>query len=95
MNREPAPTPLPTRSLLTVRQFSERHPAFSQASLRWLIFQSSPRYRTIAGKRHLIPGNGLDCALVRLGRRLLIDEARFFSWLDRQQSHLHASARLR
>jgi hypothetical protein len=95
MNRDSAPAPSPSRSLLTVRQFSERYPAFSQASLRWLIFQSTPRYRTIAGKRHLLPGNGLNSALVRLGRRVLLDEARFFDWMDRQQVYTSQTASTR
>ena len=28
------------RSLLTVRQFAEKHPAFSESSLRFIIFNS-------------------------------------------------------
>lgn len=71
-----------SRSLLTVRQFSEKHPAFSQASIRYLIFQSKPR----ESSRGTVPGNGLDRALLRLGKRVLIDEFKFFAWLDDQQS---------
>jgi len=56
--------------LSTVRQFSEHHPAFTQGALRNLIFNA----RT----------NGLGVALVRIGRRVLIDEAAFFTWIDRQ-----------
>jgi hypothetical protein len=58
------------RVLSTVRQFSERHPAFPPGGLRWLIFN----------ERH----NGLSRfgAIVRVGRKVLIDELRFFSWLD-------------
>lgn len=70
-----------TRALSTVRQFSEKYPAFSQGSLRNLIFLASER-RTSKGK---IPGNGLDVALVRLGRKLLINEVKFFQWVDKQQ----------
>jgi len=72
-------TPAPT--LLTVRQFSDKHPAFSAGSIRQLIFASQPR-KTSRGN---LPGNGLNIALVRLGRKVLIDEAKFFEWLDRQQ----------
>ncbi len=68
------------RTLLTVKQFSERHPAFSQGGLRHLIFLS----RTRQTSRGEVSGNGLDAALVRVGRRVLIDEARFFAWLDAQ-----------
>lgn len=69
------------RALLTVRQFAEKHPAFQQGSLRNLIFLAESR-NTSKGK---IAGNGLDVALVRIGRKLLIDEARFFNWIDAQQ----------
>ena len=69
------------RTLLTVRQFAKKHPAFQQGSLRNLIFLAESR-NTSKGK---IAGNGLDVALVRIGRKLLIDEARFFSWVDAQQ----------
>lgn len=70
------------RTLSTVRQFSEKYPAFSQGGLRNMIFLASKRH-TSKGK---IPGNGLDVALVRLGRKLLIDEAKFFQWVDKQQA---------
>ena len=69
------------RTLLTVRQFAEKHPAFQQGSLRNLIFLAESR-NTSKGK---IAGNGLDVALVRIGRKLLIDEAKFFNWIDAQQ----------
>lgn len=70
------------RTLSTVRQFSEKYPAFTQGSIRNLVHLSSQRY-TSKGK---IPGNGLDMALVRIGRKLLIDEARFFEWIEMQQA---------
>lgn len=68
------------RTYLTVRQFSDKHPAWSQASLRNLIFYSQPRYST----KGTIPGNGLEIAIVRIGRKLLLDEGKFFEWLDNQ-----------
>lgn len=67
--------------LLTVRQFSEKHPAFPQGSLRNMIFHATPRHAS----RGRIDGNGLDCALIRLGRKLLIDEHRFFEWIEAQR----------
>jgi len=70
-----------TRTLLTVRQFSERHPAFSQGALRNLIFFADDR-KTSKGN---MPGNGLSVALFRIGCKVLIDEARFFTWIDQQQ----------
>ena len=77
--------PQEIRALVTVRQFSEKHPAFSQGSLRNLIHLSSERY-TSKGK---IPGNGLRLALVRIGRKLLIDEAKFFQWIEQQNQAGH------
>ncbi len=70
-----------TRTLYTVRQFSEKHPAFSQASLRNMIFLADER----SSSKGMIPGNGLRIALFRIGRKVLIDEARFFEWVDQQQ----------
>jgi hypothetical protein len=77
---EPASNP-PTRCLLTVRQFAVRHPAFSESSLRWLIFNAGQR-RVSGGL--VLPGNGFEVALVRIGRRVFIDEERFFAWAERQ-----------
>ena len=74
------PPPQP-RVLFTVRQLAERHPAFPQGSLRNLIFLAANR-KTSRGS---IRGNGLEFALVRLGRKVLIDEAKFFDWIDAQQ----------
>ncbi len=70
-----------TRTLSTVRQFSEKHPAFPQGSLRNLIFLADSRKTT----KGIITGNGLDVALVRIGRKVLIDESKFFQWIDAQQ----------
>jgi hypothetical protein len=69
------------RALLTIRQFSEKYPAFPQGSLRNLIFLAESR-KTSKG---IIAGNGLKIALVRIGRKVLIDETRFFEWIDQQQ----------
>jgi hypothetical protein len=62
-----------SNTLLTVEQFSAKEPAFSQSSVRWLIFNSK--------------GNGLEAsgALVRLGRRVLIDREKFFAWVQSRQ----------
>ncbi len=68
------------RTLSTVRQFSEKYPAFSQGAIRNLIFLAESRNTS----KGTIPGNGLSVALVRIGRKVLIDEARFFEWIDAQ-----------
>jgi len=45
---------------------------FSEPSLRWLLFNAKK--------------NGLDRALVRVGRRLFVDTERFNEWLEAQRS---------
>ena len=68
------------RVLLTVKQFPLRNPAFTEAALRNLIFKADDRLSS----KGVIPGNGLIAcgALVRVGRKVLIDEAKFFDWID-------------
>jgi len=68
------------RALFSVRQFSEKHRAFSQSSLRALIDKARERYSS----RGIVPGNGLAPAIVRVGRKVLIDEEAFFRWLAEQ-----------
>jgi hypothetical protein len=77
----PTSTPAQLPTLLTVRQFVDKHQAFTQGAIRNLTFLAKSRH-TSKGK---IKGNGLDIAMVRLGRKLLIDEAKFFEWIDAQQ----------
>lgn len=59
--------------LYTIRQFSDRHEAFSEGSLRWLVFNAT--------------SNGFRDAFVRIGRRVLVDEDSFFQ-IVRQQNDL-------
>jgi len=72
------------RDLFSVAQFSERRPAWTQAALRNFILNSEDRINS-RGER--IPGNGLAeaGAIVRVGRRVLIDEGAFFRWIAEQQ----------
>lgn len=74
---------VPARPVFTVKQFAERNPAFTEAALRNLIFKAEPRL-SVKGE---FPGNGLieAGAIVRLGRKVLIDESRFYDWLEAQQ----------
>lgn len=74
------------RTLLAVRQFADKHPAFPQGSLRSLIFHAQDR-QTSAGQ---IKANGLAFALVRMNRRVLIDEEKFFQWIEQQSSKVVA-----
>lgn len=72
----------PRQTLYTVEQFASAQPAFSAAALRNLIFKAEPRQSS----RGEIPGNGLiECgAIIRVGRKVLIDETRFFDWVRSQ-----------
>ena len=78
----PELTPRPIYS--TVEQFSQRNPAFTPHALRNLIFKADERQST----KGTIPGNGLieAGAIVRVGRKVLIVESRFFDWVESQQS---------
>ncbi len=69
-----------TRNLLTVKQFNEKHPAFPIGGLRWQIFNSAT--------------NGLDedQVIIRVGRKVLIDEDRYFNRLDRRNPIKAATA---
>ena len=61
------------QSLLNVNQFTERHPAFTVGALRWMIFNAQSNDLQKSG------------ALICLGKRVLIDEEKFFQWVDGQQ----------
>lgn len=58
-----------SKTYLTVRQFSEKHTAFSQSSLRALIFHRQ--------------ANGFAPAFLRIGRKILIDEETFFEVIEK------------
>lgn len=78
-------TPL---TALTVRQLSERFPAFSEPALRNLIFCAKPR----PSSKGIIPGNGLAPAIIRIGRKVLIDAEQFQDWLRSQQGGSHGAS---
>ena len=56
----------------TVKQFTKKHPAFTIAGLRSLIFNEN--------------SNGLakSGGVIRIGRKVLIAEAKFFAWVQDQ-----------
>ena len=58
-----------TPTILTVKQFSQKHGAFPEGGLRHLIFYSD------------INGLKASGALIRNGRRILINEEKFFDWI--------------
>jgi len=69
-----------TRTIRTVAQFCDENPAFSQNSVRWLIFNARAN------------GLGEAGAIVRLGRRVYVDVDAFFGWLESQQRDSRATA---
>lgn len=58
-------------SFLTVRQTSQKYPAFSENSLRWIIFNSKI--------------NGATAFIRKVGRKILLDEAGFLEWVNDQR----------
>ena len=59
--------------LLTVQQFCDAHRAFTPGGLRWQIFNE---------KTNGLSGSG---AIIRVGRRVYIDEVRYFAWIAAHQ----------
>lgn len=58
--------------LYTVKQFNEKNPAFKIGGLRSLIFNEHQNGLANSG------------AIVRIGRKVLIDESKFFVWVQLQ-----------
>ena len=58
---------------LTVQQFTAKHTAFNIGGLRSLIFNEHQNGLAESG------------AIVRIGRKVLIDENKFFAWVQSQQ----------
>lgn len=58
--------------LLTVKQLVNKHKCFTEGGVRALIFNAN--------------SNGLaeSKAIVRIGRKVLINEAKFFAWVEAQ-----------
>jgi hypothetical protein len=78
VRQAPCVNPSPAQ-LFTIRQFALAYPAFTQSSLRNLIFKAGARHCS----KGRVEGNGLlKCgAIIRVGRRILIDEQAFFAWV--------------
>lgn len=57
---------------LTVNQLCENHKAFKTGGIRALIFNENTNGLAKSG------------AIVRIGRKVLIDEAKFFAWIELQ-----------
>ena len=78
------PPPIEQRPVYkTVEQFCKDNPAFTSSSIRNLIFKSDERLSS----NGVIAGNGLAeaGAIIRIGRKVLIDENCFYAWVQKQQ----------
>ncbi len=66
---------VPSSPYPTVKLFSQRHPSFSEQSVRYHI--------------HNREKNGLDKfnALIRIGKKVLIDEERWFEWVRSKRTN--------
>lgn len=63
----------PQKNLLTIKDFAAKHPAFSEGSIRWLVFNRET--------------NGFAHCFLKLGRkRILIDEDEFFRQVEKGRS---------
>ena len=60
-------------TLSTVNQFTTKQPAFTLGGLRSLIFNEDTNGLAKSG------------AIVRIGRKILIDDTKFFAWIESQQ----------
>lgn len=63
----------PERLLFTVTQFVARHSFVSNGGIRNQIFNAETNGLVKAG------------VILRMGRRILIDEKKYFAWIDSQQ----------
>ena len=74
----------PPRRLFSLAKFAERHASFlTLSAITNQVHRAKPRQSSLGE----IPGNGLEeaGAIVRVNGRVLIDEDRYFLWIDSQQ----------
>ena len=62
------------REIYTVKQFVEKYPAFTLGGMNWRIFNREKNGLKEAG------------AVLKVGRRVLIDADRYFEWIDAQNN---------
>lgn len=67
---EKAPNELKVPVYSTVTQFPTKYPAFTKGGLRFQIFNAETN------------GLGASGAIVRMGRKILIDEQKYFAWIQ-------------
>lgn len=62
-----------SRTLLTIRQLCEKHPNFTEATIRWMLFKDVDDFENI---------------IVRISRRIYIDEDLFWKFIDKNSDLL-------
>ena len=73
MNEQATNAVQTTYIYLTVKQFCEQNPAFTEGGIRFQIFNEKTNGLAKSG------------AVVRMGRKVLIKPVLFFAWLEAQQ----------
>ena len=68
----------PQHTLYTVAKFSQRHSFITEGGLRFQIFNAKENGLAASG------------AIVRIGRRVLIDEKRYLDWIESLQDNREA-----
>ncbi|HCU23927.1 MAG TPA: hypothetical protein DF383_02830 [Deltaproteobacteria bacterium] len=66
------PQESPQRRIIPITKWNQYHPWPPPGGLRHLVFHADK--------------NGFNQCILRAGRRVLIDEQKFFSWLESQNS---------
>lgn len=59
-------------NLKTVKQFCQENPAFAVGGVRWQIFNEQTNGLAQSG------------AIIRIGRKVLVDEDKYFKWIVAQ-----------
>lgn len=73
--------------LYTIKQISELHPGIKARTLESWIYYSRGRLLTVNGERTATEPNGFHVALMRAGRRVLIDSVLMMAWLKDKTDH--------
>jgi hypothetical protein len=73
--------------MLTVDTVSQLHPGIKPKTLRKWIFNAKDRKASVQGKLVVVKGNGFDTAIVRVGRKVFIDNARLIAWMREQNKN--------
>ena len=61
----------PKNKLYTIAQLCARHPWLKEKAMRWLLYNADE--------------NGIGRCVIRVGRRVLIDENSFEDWLEERR----------